>query len=211
MNYGIYKQTYGGQEAYRYRIVDNADRLRYLAEPSDVFLPNQDRLVTFFDPDHDPIGWLALPQYPTGPWNGLYDLFLGDIEQPRATIEEQWGLVDMILLRLPRYVLHVGTRAYTFLGSRYGERLYEIFLPAEGDEGLVESGNLDEEGMKEALQAARERWGEPVGEIVRPTRGPSYAVETEAAVLRQSPLLLASLVVVVDMLLYGDFHPERPF
>ncbi len=204
MSYGIYKESYTGREAYRYRVVDGEDRLCYLAEPTGMFLPDPTRLVTFFNPDHEPIGRLEPAPRPSWQLSGTYSLLLESEEQPRAVIEEQWSLVDLILLRLPHYVLRIGTRTYVALGNRYGERLYELFLPAAGTIPELEEAELDDVGMAQALiMIAQERRGEQVGELTCPTRGPNYLVEAEPASLRQSPLALAGLIIIVDMHLSG--------
>ena len=38
-------------------------------------------------------------------------------------IRERWRLVDILLLRLPRYEVQLGGYCYVARGSRYGERL----------------------------------------------------------------------------------------
>jgi hypothetical protein len=233
MSYGIYKQTYADSRAYRYQIVSEGDQVCYLAEPTGLLLPNPTRLVTLFDADHAPIGRIEPSVSPRWRRGGEYVLLLEEREEPLVVVEECWGLVDLILLRLPRYVLHLWERTYVARGSRYGERLYEIFLPPEGweEEPVVEElegveglgleigdlveaegpeaelvmEGLDEDEMREALaEIVRNRWGEPVGEVRRPARGPSYVVEAEAASLRQTPLVLAALVILVDM----HLHPQ---
>jgi len=210
MKYRIYKQTYSERQAYRYQVTDEADQVCCLAEPTGLFLPTPTRLVTIFDADHNPTGRIEPP--PPSPWRlgGTYALVADDQEEPLAVIEERWNLVDLILLRLPRYVLRLGEHTYVARGSRYGERLYEIFMPAQEEEPQEEAGEpepptLDEAEMQEALAEGEKRsrpYGESVGEIIRPARGPHYIIEAKAPPLCQAPLVLVALVVVVDMHLH---------
>ena len=213
MSYYVDKQTYSERQAYRYRIHDEAEQVCYLAEPTGLFLPTPSRLVTLFNADHEPVGQL---EPPPSSWRrgGEYVLRLGEEEPPYAVIEERWGLVDLILLRLPRYVLRLGEHAYIAQGSRYGARLYEMFpLPPDveeewpgqgGDE--PEAARLGEEEMRRALGVAqRTPTQEPMGQISHPERGPHYLVEIETGPLQQTPLVLIALVVLVDLHLHGHF------
>lgn len=218
MSLGVYRETYSENQVYRYRITDEADQVQYLAEPTGATLPNPTRLVTLFDADHVAVG--RLEPSPVSPWRlcGEYTLVLEGREEPLAVIEERWNLVDLILLRLPRYVLHLEGSSYVARGSRYRERLYEIFpySPEEEqeslgraleslEEALVESGQVEaqaeereEAQLRRALEEVVQSWGEPLGAIVRPVRGPNYVVEMGAPALEEAPLVLAALVVIVD-------------
>ncbi|HIE38322.1 MAG TPA: hypothetical protein EYH30_08985 [Anaerolineales bacterium] len=215
MRYRIYKQTYSERQAYRYQVMDETDQVCCLVEPTGLFLPHPTRLITLFDADHNPIGRIEPP--PASPWQlgGAYTLFLDDQEEPLAVIEERWNLVDLILLRLPHYLVRQGEETYVARGSRYGERVYEIFLPPQEEEEEGEEGSerpeeevvveLGDEEMREALaRTRRHRWGEPVGEILRPARGASYVVEAPDLPLRHAVLVLAGLVVIVDMRLQAQ-------
>jgi hypothetical protein len=206
MSYGIYKQTYAGREAYRYRITDVKEQVRYLAEPTGLCLPNPTRLVTLFDPDHEPVGRIEPPSTSAWQMGGEYALLLRDEEQPLAMIDQRWTLVDLILLQLPSYLIRLGEYRYVARGSRYGERLYEIF-PHSGErqEDTDEPKVGDEAAMRMALEktAVPRRGGESAGEIVCPARGPNYIVQAQAPPLRQALLTLAALVIVVDMNLQG--------
>ena len=195
MSYTIRKQTYSDGQAYRYYISDDAGNLRYLAERTGMLLPSPTRLVEFFDPDHDPTGRLQPPD--VTPWQRerRYEVFAGDeAEKPYAVIEEKWGLVDILLLRLPRYEVQLGKHNYVVRGSRYGEHFYEIFRPCEEEEWR------DEERVDEDEDRPREI---KVGEVERPTAGPSYTVESTAAPLRQALLVLAAVAILIDMELYS--------
>jgi len=200
MSYAIHKQTYAEGQAYRYHLLDEAEHLRYVAERTGLLLPSPTRLVEFFDPDHNPVGRLQPPD--TAPWQRgkRYEVFIcnegEEAEEPHAVIREQWGLVDVLLLRLPCYEVQLGEYRYIAQGSRYGERFYEIFR-LRGEGGADEETGADEEiGEDEEGHEPQEM---KVGQIQRPTIGPDYIVETDAAPLRQAPLVLAALVILIDM------------
>ncbi len=209
MSYAIHKLTYSDGRAFRYHISDDAGNLRYLAERTGLLLPSPTNLVEFFDPDHNLSGRLQPPD--VAPWRRgtRYKVFVGEgeAEKPHAVIQETWRLVDVLLLRLPRYEIQLGAHRYIVQGSRYGGQFYEIFFPWE-DEEAAEAVGEDEEEVEaveesEELAEADEEEPEPdkvkVGEIQRPTVGPSYFVEADVAPLRQSPLALAALVILIDM------------
>jgi len=42
-----------------------------------------------------------------------------------------------------------------------------------------------------------------VGQIQRPTAGPDYIIKTDAAPLRQAPLVLAALAILIDIELHS--------
>ena len=205
MSYVIQKQTYADGQAYRYHVLDENGRLRYVAEPTGRMLPSPTRLVEFFDPDHKRVG--RVQPADVAPWRRAeqYEIFIGqETESPRATIMERWRLVDILLLRLPRYVVHLGKYRYVARGSRYGGRFYQIFRLCEREEGETDEeepsesdGGGTEEGEEEAQASEIE-----VGQIERPVAGPSYLVETDAAPLRQTPMVLAALIILMDMELY---------
>ncbi len=210
MNYTIRKLTYSDGRAFRYHISDDDGNLRYVAERSGMFLPSPTYLVDFFDPDHNPSGRLQPPD--VAPWRRgkRYEVFVGAEEEPYAVIQETWRLVDILLLRLPHYQVQLGEYRYTVQGSRYGGRFYEILEPSEEKEveeveeseetGAVSAwpdGTFDLE--KEDEEASEQERRKSVGLIRRPTAGPSYTVESDAAPLRQAPLVLASLVILIDM------------
>jgi hypothetical protein len=200
MSYTIHKQTYSDGRAYCYHISDVSGNLRYVAERTGMLIPSPTRLVEFFDPGHNLAGRLQPPD--VAPWQRgtHYEVFVGqEAEEPYAVIEERWGLVDILLLRLPRYEVQLGKHYYVVRGSRYGERFYEIFRPLEEEERGDEE-EVDEERAEEDEDRPKET---KVGEIERPTAGPSYTVESGAAPLRQALLVLAALVILIDMELYS--------
>ena len=61
----------------------------------------------------------------------------------------------------------------------------------------------DRETGKDDEEKAEARREVKVGQIQRPTAGPSYIVESDAAPLRQAPLALAALVILIDMELHS--------
>ena len=136
MSYTIRKLTYSDGRAFRYHISDDTGNLRYVAERTGMLLPSPTHLVEFFDPDRNPSGRLQPPG--VAPWRRgtQYEVFVGEeTEKPYAVIQETWRLVDILLLRLPRYEIQLGEYYYTVQGSRYGGNLYEIFRPCKEEEG----------------------------------------------------------------------------
>jgi len=204
MSYAIQKQTYANGHAYRYHVLDESGGLRYVAEPTGQQLPSPTRLVEFFDPDHRLVGRVRPAD--GAPWRRAerYDVFTGEeTEKPRATIVERWRLVDILLLRLPRYVVQLGKYGYVARGSRYGGRFYQVFrLYERGGVETKEPSESDGDGTEEGKEEPRIKEVE-VGQIERPVAGPSYLIETDAAPLRQAPMVLAALVILIDMELHS--------
>ena len=207
MRSAIHKQTYADGRAYRYHILDETGTLQFIAEPTGLLLPTPTRLVEFFDPEHHLVGRLRPPA--VAPWRRgtRYEISVGDPEEPCAVIQEQWRLVDMLLLRPPRYQVQVGEQQYVARGRRYGDPYYEILLAGEeeGNEEGVDEERVDEGGANEARERAR---GRKVGHIQRPAAGPNYVVETIAAPLLEAPdelvcIVLAALVVLIDVERYA--------
>ncbi len=207
MSYAIQKQTYADGQAYRYHILDETDRLRYVAEPTGRLLPSPTRLVEFFDPDHNRVGRVQPADVASWRRAEQYEIFTGEeTERPQATIVERWRLVDILLLRLPRYVMQLGTYSYVVRGSRYGGSFYQIFHLCEGEdvETVAEHPASDDGGTEtEESEEEPQNREVAVGQIERPVAGPSYLVETDAAPLRQAPIVLAALVILIDMELYS--------
>ncbi|MGB9777274.1 MAG: hypothetical protein ACPLYD_12325 [Anaerolineae bacterium] len=205
----VYKESFSEHQVYRYRITDEADRTLYLAEPTGLFLPNPTRQITLFGPDREPVGRVEPPDLSRWPWGGEYALILEDQENPLAVVAEQWELVDMLLLRLPRYRFQWEGASYIARGSRFGEQFYEIFpyMPAPGGEaeagvadiGMVDVAELDLARLEEVAEKEVHGWGEPVGVIQRPSRGPHYQAEVWASPLQDAPLLLGVLVILADL------------
>jgi hypothetical protein len=217
--YTVHKLTYSDGRAYRYHVSDDADNVRYVAERTGMQLPSPTRLVEFFDPEHNPSGRLQPPA--TVPWlrGTRYEIFVGEeTEEPYAVIQERWGLVDILLLRLPHYEIEFGKHRYIVRGSRYGARLYGIFRPPEKEEEETDAGKEEleikaaepteeaeeyptdnETGEDGAGDEEKKFKGVKVGEIRRPAAGPSYIIEVEAAPLRQALLVLAALAILIDM------------
>jgi hypothetical protein len=206
MKYAIHKLTYSDGRAYRYHVSNMAGHLCYVAEHTSMLLPCPPRLIKFFDPDQNPVGRLQPPDVLSWQHETRYELFVGETaEKPRAVIQEQWRPVDILLLQLPHYELQLGKYRYVARGSRYGIHFYEIFRP-HGKENSDEK-RAGKETEKNAEMEAKEKGPRPkevkVGEIQCPTSGPSYILETNAAPLRQAPLVLAALVILIDIELHS--------
>ncbi|MGD1995925.1 MAG: hypothetical protein PVH62_04035 [Anaerolineae bacterium] len=204
MSYEIHKLTYSEGRPYRYRITDAAGDVCYEAEPTGIFLPDPNRLVTLLDTEQHPVGRIEPSPSPPWQWTREFKLLVGEEEELCAMIEERWTLVNRILLQLPSYSIQIGDQEYTARGTRYGERFYEVFQPPTEEES-IEDEELSEEEIPEKLASqARSRWGEKVGEVLRPPAGANYVVKAEGAALRQAPLVLAALAILADMHLHGE-------
>lgn len=204
----VYKESFSEHQVYRYRIADEADRMLYLAEPTGFFLPNPTRQITLFSPDREPVGRVEPPDPSRWPWGGEYTVVLEGQESSPTVVTERWELVDMLLLRLPRYFFQWEGTSYIARGSRFGERFYEIFPcslkngEAEGPEdenGAIGVAELDLARLEEVAEREECLWGEPVGAIRRPSRGPHYQVEVLTSHLQGAPLLLTVLVILADL------------
>jgi hypothetical protein len=211
----VYKETFSEHQAYRYRITDEADRTLYLAEPTGLFLPNPTREITLWGPNREPLGRIEPPAPSHWPWGGEYMVVLEGRETPWV-VTEQWELVDMLLLRMPRYRFQWEDIPYIAVGKRFGERFYEFFLctpeseeepAAEVDLGTVSLADLDIAELERAAEREKHRWGEPVGAIQRPSRGPHYQAEVWATPLQDATLLLAVLVILADLHLQEQEGP----
>lgn len=206
----VYKELFSEHLAYRYRVTDETGRACYIVEPTGLFLPNPSRLITLFDADRRPIGRIDPPETSYWSLGGTYRVFLEGQEEPALVVTEQWEMVDLILLRLPRYVFTWEGVRYIARGSRYGERYYEIFpYPPEaesrpGEEApreeprAISPADLDTGPLRETAEQEVQMWGEAVGSIVHPIRGPHYLVEGLGA-LERAFLPLTVLVVLADM------------
>ena len=201
MSYGIHKQTYSGQRAYRYHVSDESGKVCYVAEPTGLLLPNPTRLIEFFDCDHCPVG--CLKPLDVSLWRGekRYGLFVDEGgEEPYAVIQERARLVDVLLLRLPRYEVQLGEYRYVARGSRYGICCYEIFCPRGGGVEDVGARAAEvEQGAQSDGEGAPRPDERKVGQISCPKAGPSYVVEVDAAPLCQALIVLAALVILIDL------------
>ncbi len=205
----VYKESFSEHQVYRYRITDEADRTLYLAEPTGLFLPNPTRQITLFGPGREPVGRVEPPDPSRWPWGGEYTVILEDRETPLAVVAEQWELVDMLLLRLPRYRFQWEGVSYIARGSRFGERFYEVFRYVPAPEGEAEAGvadigtvdvtELDLARLEEVAEKEEHGWGEPVGTIQRPPRGPHYQADAWVSPLQEATLLLGVLVILADL------------
>jgi hypothetical protein len=154
----IHKLTYADGRAYRYLISDRNRQLCYVAKWTGQLLPAQTRLVEFFDTEENRVARLQPPD--VAPWVRAKDylVYIGEEEEeeeeeerkegeegdeaepePFAVIRESWKLVDVLLLRMPRYEIHLGEHHYLAEGSRYDTgHFYGIFLLEEEEESPVE-------------------------------------------------------------------------
>jgi hypothetical protein len=235
----VNKLTYADGRAYRYLISDGDRQLRYVAKRTGLLLPGQTRLTEFFDTEENPVGCLQPPEAP--PWSRAknYQVYISEeAEEPFAMIRERWRVVDILLLRMPRYEVKIGEHRYIAEGNRYDTaHLYGLFPIEEEDEesqseeelepepewvtgGAAEEASEPEtenqeteewseggESIEEIIQESAEEESKPervkVGQIQCPAAGPSYIVQTEAEPLRQTPLVLAALVALIDMERYS--------
>lgn len=203
----VYKETFSERQVYRYRITGEDDRPLYRVEPAGLFLSHPTRQVTLLDADGLPIGRIEPPEASRWPWGGDYTVTLEGRDIPLVVITEQWELVDLLLLRLPRYLFRWDESPYIARGNRFGERFYEIF-PYQPDAGEVIPVNTGGDILPEDLDPARlqemagqevRRWGEPVGAIWRPLRGPHYLADAWGPPLQGATLLLTVLAVLADL------------
>lgn len=198
----VYKELFSERLAYRYRVTDEAGRVHYIVEPTGLFLPNPSRLITLFDANHRPVGRIDHPETSYWSLGGTYRVFLEGRKEPALVVIEQWEMVDLILLRLPRYVFTWEGVRYIARGSRYGARYYEIFpYPPEAEsrpEGRTPAADLEPGLLEELAKREGQAWGEAVGSIVHPIRGPHYLVEGLGA-LAEAFLPLTVLAVLADV------------
>jgi hypothetical protein len=250
--FAIHKLTYADGRAYGYVISDDAQEIRFVGKRTGLNLPSQTRLIEFFDIENRLVGRLQPPD--VAPWLRAkrYEIYVSEeAEEPHAVIREHWRLVDILLLRLPRYNVQIGENHFIAQGSRYRDDLYGLFLATEEEvaepepeaveeftgfapEDSLEDADLEDqikvedepEDTEELVEPEPEDWGEfeegglelpkdvdikeeeiplemQVGSILRSTAGPSYIVETDAEPLRETPLVMAALVALIDMEQHG--------
>ena len=247
--FAIHKLTYADGRAYGYVISDDAQEIRFVGKRTGLNLPAQTRLIEFFDIENKLVGRLQPPD--VAPWLRAkrYEVYVSEeAEEPHAVIREHWRLVDILLLRLPRYDVQIGDNHFVAQGSRYSDDLYGLFLSTEeareeaekeeileeftgfAPDDILENADLEEQSKAEETEEPKEPepedWGEfedaklelpeeeeiaeeeiplelQVGAILRSTAGPSYIVETDAEPLRETPLVMAALVALIDMEQHG--------
>jgi hypothetical protein len=216
VRYAIRKQTYAGGQAYRYHVYhvlgdedERSEQLRYVVEPPPFLPPSPTRPILFLAPDDRPAGCVRPTRSVEESLIGgeQHEIFIGaEATAPRAVIQVQQRLVDVILLRLPCYEIRLGQYRYIAQGNRYdyGSSFYELFRLQAGEEArpiLERQAPAGETDETEEPPPPRPK----AGWIERPPSGPNYIVEAEAAPLRQSPLTLAALVILLDMHLSAEF------
>ncbi len=203
----VYKETFSERQVYRYRVTDEEDRPLYLVEPTGLFLPNPTRQVTLLDAAGLPVGRIEPPEFSRWPGGGDYTVTLEGQETPLVVITEQWEMVDLLLLRLPRYLFQWEGNPYIARGNRFGERFYEIFAYSPEPEGSVSEDirteilpiDLDSARLEEEAEREVRPWGDPIGVIRRPPRGPHYLAEGWGPPFQEATLLLTVLVVLADL------------
>ena len=200
MGCAIDKLTYADGRAYRYQITDEEGNLCLVAERAGLRLPSPTCLVEFFGTDRSLSGRLQpLDVRPLWATSSYVVFAGGEYQRSQAVICRQWRLVDILLLRLPRYNVQLGEHLYVLRGSRYGGNLYEILRPCRSDE----RGSREDKQLS-AYEGGPSRRGEVrVGQISRPATGSSYVVETIAAPLRNALLVLVAVVILIDMEMFS--------
>lgn len=186
--YHLYRDAFSEVYTYRYRLTDPTGNLELTASwPG---LPAADRPEEVFLSDAQGQQLARLRWEDRSWWYGdrfwLFDASAA--EAPTAVIEEQWRIVDRLLLRLPGYKLTLNDgAAFIARGSRYSQQLYELFT--------LTTDNEDPGGEAH------------VGEVVHPTSGPTYILQAEHPHLETHPVLLATLGVILD--LWGVQQEQR--
>ena len=172
MSYAVHRQTLAPEQPIRYAVADEAGGPLYTVERTNPLFDLSRQPVRFLSADGSAVAELIPPEE-RNLWRAIntYQIMLAGEERPHYTIEQTYSLVDRILLRSPRYKLRSIGGCYVARGSRHGEHFYELF-----------------DGQ-----------GHYLGQIVRPSRGPTYLIESDVPALMQMPLLLAALTVVIDL------------
>jgi hypothetical protein len=230
MDFTIDKLTYADGLAYRYHIRDEEGELLYIADRSGMLLPSPTRLVEFFDPGRNLAARLQPPDLL--PWQRAtrYEVLVGDETEPYALVHERLSLVDLLLLRMPRYTVEIGEHRYSGRATRYGARLCELAAAPDEEQEERRSGELegdqeaDAEGeasdevevapLEQLVATDEDAEPEPeaaeqhaLAAVERPPSGAGYLVtveeEEEAAPLREDLLALASLAILIDVELFS--------
>jgi hypothetical protein len=228
VDFTIDKLTYADGMAYRYHIRDEDGQLLFVADRSGMLLPSPTRLVEFFDPSRNLAARLQPPDLL--PWQRAtrYQVLVGGEVEPYAVLHERLSLVDLLLLRMPRYTVEIGEHRYGGRAARYGSMLCQL-RPApeeeEEPEGVEPYGQADAAEQPEAKQVEVRPLDELVAEgeaadeeaeaadqaalatVERPASGASYSVTVEevpeAAPLREDLFALASLAILIDIELFS--------
>jgi len=170
--YSINRETLSTDRPIRYTVTDDAGAVLYIVERTNELLDFDQQAVQFLDPARNPIAQLVPPdEHNLWRATSTFQIILSDEEKAHFTIEQTYSLVDRILLRLPHYKLRGGGARFNVRGSRHSEHFYELF------------------GAKDKF----------LGQIVRPSHGPTYSIEGEPSPVMQMPLLLAALTIVIDL------------
>ena len=172
----LYRDAFSEVYTYRYRVTDTLGNLQLVITWHGLPIADQPDEVFFDDAEG---GRLARMTWEDRSWwyGDLFRLYQAAQDTPFAIVEEQWRIVDRLLLRLPGYRLALAGAQFAARGSRYSQHLYELFaLPAAGGEDEV-----------------------CIGEVSHPTSGPTYVLRAEHPHLESDPLLLASIGVILDL------------
>ncbi|MBN1921548.1 MAG: hypothetical protein JW892_09905 [Anaerolineae bacterium] len=187
VSYHLYRDAFSEVYTYRYRLTDVTGALELTVSWPGLPAADRPEEISFTDAQGQQ---LALLRWEDRSWwyGDRFWLFDMPAAAALATIEEQWRIVDRLLLRLPGYKLTLNA-GETFIarGSRYSQQLYELFALSTGE------GNSPEE-MR-------------VGEVSHPTSGPTYILQVEHPYLESHPVLLATLGVILD--LWGVQREQR--
>lgn len=230
MRLGIERLIFHENRPYRYRIYNEGGQLLWIADREEPWRIYHTRRVHFRAPNGDPVGRLEPP--PDLPWveGTTYYLLTPDEELPSwsllASIIQRYTPADDLLQRLPDYELEFAGRLFVARGSRYADRLYEIFegealreivpagRPAQRAESLAQVRlrrilNDAERLAQAAEKPARRRRRPPPAEVIHPIEGFCYEIGVRSPVLKRYPLLVAALVILVDMAIAEtpDFRP----
>lgn len=181
MIYYFYRDAFSEVYTYGYRLTDLDGQLKAQANWPGTGVKEYPEQIFFEDAQGERRAYLQWEDRSW--WRGdRFYLRTENGAQTIATLEENWTIVDRMLLHLPAYLLTLadGNRLKVH-GSRYGERFYQIsVLPGDAE-------------------VAPETAEFPLGEITKPSSGPTYVVRTKSPLLIAAPLLLTAMIVVLDM------------
>lgn len=208
VSYHLYRDAFSEVYTYRYRLTDATGALELTASWPGMPAADRPEEVAFTDAQGQR---LALLRWEDRSWWYGDRFWIFDIPTATAnaaaiaTVEEQWRIVDRLLLRLPGYKLTLNegldegldeglTREGSFIarGSRYSQQLYELFALRH------ECRSTGEGSLVEEIR---------VGDVAHPTSGPTYIMQVEHPYLESHPVLLAALGVILD--LWGVQREQR--